>query len=117
MNVPLFERVLGAAFARLPPRLQALHSIAQRQRWCGRGEVLRGTVVVETVRDPAKAAALAQTGLKQVMAGDTRGAIASFTAALRADRSHAPAQRGLGLAYEKRGDKARAVIQSYGYSF
>jgi tRNA A-37 threonylcarbamoyl transferase component Bud32 len=68
-----------------------------------------GSAAVEPVRDPAKAAALAQTGLKQVMAGDTRGAIASFTAALRADRSHAPAQRGLGLAYEKRGDKARAA--------
>jgi len=43
VSTPLFERVLGAAFAGLPPRLQALHSIAERQRWRGRGEVLRGT--------------------------------------------------------------------------
>ncbi|MBK9034445.1 MAG: protein kinase [Myxococcales bacterium] len=59
--------------------------------------------------DPAKAAALAQAGLQKVMSGDTRGAIASFQAALRADHGHAPAQRGLGLAYEKQGDKARAA--------
>ena len=42
MTRPLFERVLGPAFAQLPPRLRALHSIPQRQRWCGRGDVLRG---------------------------------------------------------------------------
>ena len=59
--------------------------------------------------DPEKAAALSQAGLKKVMGGDANGAIASFQAALRADRSYAPAQRGLGLAYEKRGDKARAA--------
>lgn len=75
----------------------------------GRGSGTGTVATAEPVRDPARAAALAQTGLKQVMSGDTRGAIASFTAALRADRSHAPAQRGLGLAYEKRGDKARAA--------
>lgn len=59
--------------------------------------------------DPDKAAALSQAGLKKVMGGDANGAIASFQAALRADRSYAPAQRGLGLAYEKKGDKARAA--------
>lgn len=59
--------------------------------------------------DPDKAAALSQAGLKKVMSGDANGAIASFQAALRADRSHAPAQRGLGLAYEKKGDKVRAA--------
>lgn len=61
------------------------------------------------VADPDKAAALSQAGLKKVMGGDANGAIASFQAALRADRSYAPAQRGLGLAYEKKGDKARAA--------
>jgi len=59
--------------------------------------------------DPDKAATLSQAGLKKVMAGDANGAIASFQAALRADRSYAPAQRGLGLAYEKKGDKASAA--------
>ncbi|MGB3393596.1 MAG: DUF4166 domain-containing protein [Stenotrophomonas sp.] len=43
MSTPLFERVLGTAFAGLPPRLKALHSIAKCQHWSGRGEVLRGT--------------------------------------------------------------------------
>ena len=43
VSLPLFERVLGPVFAQLPPRLRALHSIPQRQRWCGRGDVLRGT--------------------------------------------------------------------------
>ena len=61
------------------------------------------------VADRGKAEALGQTGLKQVMSGDARGAIASFQAAIRADRSYAPAQRGLGLAYEKNGDNVRAA--------
>ena len=42
MTAPLFERVLGAAFAPLPPMLRALHSVPQRQAWCGQGRVRRG---------------------------------------------------------------------------
>lgn len=59
--------------------------------------------------NPARAAALAQQGLQAFMSGDTSGAITRFRDALREDPSHAAAQRGLGLAYEKRGDKARAA--------
>ena len=43
MSVPLFEQVLGAAFGQLPARVRMLHSIDRRQRWSGRGEVLRGS--------------------------------------------------------------------------
>lgn len=43
MTVPLFEQVLGAGFGQLPAQLRALHSVRQRQRWSGRGEVVRGT--------------------------------------------------------------------------
>ena len=43
MTAPLFARVLGAtAFARLPPTLQALHSVQGRQRWRGQACVCRG---------------------------------------------------------------------------
>ena len=60
-------------------------------------------------RDPARAAALSQEGLQRFVRGDTRGAITSFQAALREDRGYAPAHRGLGLAYEKSGDRSRAA--------
>ncbi|WP_235504274.1 MULTISPECIES: DUF4166 domain-containing protein [Stenotrophomonas] len=42
MSRPLFERVLGAAFAQLPPLLRALHSVPRRQVWHGQGSVRRG---------------------------------------------------------------------------
>lgn len=42
MTTPLFEQVLGPAFAQLPAQLRALHSIRHRQRWRGQGSVLRG---------------------------------------------------------------------------
>lgn len=61
------------------------------------------------VRDPAKAAALSQQAMQRFMSGDNRGAIESFQAALKEDRSYAPAHRGLGLAYEKSGDRTRAA--------
>ena len=60
-------------------------------------------------RDRARAESFAQEGLKRFARGDTRGAIDSFQAALREDRGYAPAHRGLGLAYEKAGDRSRAV--------
>jgi YfiH family protein len=39
---PVFARVLGDAFARLPPRVRALHSAAGLRRYRGRAEVRRG---------------------------------------------------------------------------
>jgi len=42
VNRPLFERVLGTAFAQLPPVLRALHSVPRRQRWGGQARVRRG---------------------------------------------------------------------------
>ncbi len=42
MTTPLFERVLGPAFGRLPPLLRALHSVPRRQAWRGQGSVRRG---------------------------------------------------------------------------
>lgn len=39
---PVFARVLGDAFARLPPRVRALHSASGVRRYRGRAEVRRG---------------------------------------------------------------------------
>ena len=39
---PVFARVLGEAFARLPPRVRALHSASGLRRYRGRAEVRRG---------------------------------------------------------------------------
>nr|WP_272494067.1 DUF4166 domain-containing protein [Stenotrophomonas mori] len=38
----MFEHVLGPAFARLPPLLRAVHTVASCQTWQGRGRVRRG---------------------------------------------------------------------------
>ncbi|KRG43427.1 hypothetical protein ARC78_07330 [Stenotrophomonas pictorum JCM 9942] len=43
MNVPLFAQVLGSAFEQLSPQLRALHSVRDRQRWSGQGDVMRGS--------------------------------------------------------------------------
>lgn len=42
LSPPLFAQVLGEDFARLPPALRALHSVARRQRYAGRAAVRRG---------------------------------------------------------------------------
>ncbi len=39
---PLYRRILGAAFDKLPSRLQELHGTAIARRWSGRAEVRRG---------------------------------------------------------------------------
>ena len=43
------------------------------------------------------------------MSGDTAGAISFFDQARAKDSHYAPAYRGLGMAYEKRGDAHHAV--------
>lgn len=40
---PIYEQVLGPAFATLPPLLQALHRPGPRAQWAGRAQVTRGT--------------------------------------------------------------------------
>ena len=41
--VPIFPRVLGEAFARLPDEIQATHVTADCSRWAGRSAIERGT--------------------------------------------------------------------------
>ncbi len=40
---PLYRKILGPAFATLPPRLQELHGSTAMRRWTGQAEVRRGT--------------------------------------------------------------------------
>lgn len=40
---PIYEQVLGAAFASLPETLQSLHNPGPRATWAGRAQVTRGT--------------------------------------------------------------------------
>jgi eukaryotic-like serine/threonine-protein kinase len=61
---------------------------------------------------PTKAAtakSLYKEGLKKFVAGDTEGAIALFDKSKAKDSGYAPTYRGLGMAYEKRGDRKRAA--------
>jgi serine/threonine-protein kinase len=54
-------------------------------------------------------------GVQAYVHGDTRTALASYKRAIQADAGFAPAYRGLGLVYEKLGDRpaARAAFKTY----
>ncbi len=58
---------------------------------------------------PASARSLYKDGLGKFVAGDTRGAISRFQDAVKRDPRYAPAHRGLGMAYERTGDRSRAA--------
>jgi len=59
---------------------------------------------------PATSAkSLYKEGLQKFVSGDTAGAISLFDQARAKDSGYAPAYRGLGMAYEKRGDGHRAA--------
>ena len=60
-------------------------------------------------RMPTTAHGLYKDGLGRYVAGDTGGAIARFRAALDRDPRYAPAHRGLGMAYERKGDRGSAA--------
>jgi serine/threonine-protein kinase len=55
--------------------------------------------------DPAAAY---RTGLQQYARGDTAGALATFRSSLSSSPGFAPTWRGLGLVYEKLGNKSQA---------
>ena len=55
------------------------------------------------------ARSLYKDGLKRFVAGDVDGALALFQDAAGRDSRYAPVHRGLGMAYEKRGDRRRAA--------
>lgn len=59
--------------------------------------------------EPSSARALYKDGLGRYVAGDTGGAIDRFRDALARDPRYAPAHRGLGMAYERKGDRTRAA--------
>jgi hypothetical protein len=56
-----------------------------------------------------------RTGLQQFARGDTRGALASLRTSLASNPNYAPTWRGLGLVFEKLGEKdqARAAYKRY----
>jgi predicted TPR repeat methyltransferase len=58
---------------------------------------------------------LYNAGRRHLVAGDTRGASARYTAAVAPHGRFAPAYRGLGLAYERQGrsDRAARAFQTY----
>ncbi len=58
--------------------------------------------------EPTSARALYKDGLGRFVAGDTAGAITRFQSAVSRDPRYAAAHRGLGMAYERKGDRARA---------
>jgi serine/threonine-protein kinase len=58
---------------------------------------------------PASARSLYKDGLGKYVAGDTGGAISRFQAAIVRDPRYAPAHRGLGMAYERKGERSRAA--------
>jgi Flp pilus assembly protein TadD len=62
--------------------------------------------------DPAEAY---KTGLQQYARGDTAGALATFRSSLASNPRFAPTWRGLGLVFEKLGDKgqARSAFRRY----
>lgn len=63
----------------------------------------------ERLAVPATAKSLYKEGLQRFVAGDTDVAIKLFDQARAKDSRYAPAYRGLGMAYERKGDKKRAV--------
>jgi hypothetical protein len=71
--------------------------------------------VAPTPPGPETARSLTKAGLQKFVAGDVGGAIALFDRARAKDSGYAPAYRGLGMAYEKRGDRSRAkrAFQTY----
>ncbi len=46
---PLYRKILGSAFATLPPRLQELHGSGAMRRWTGQAEVRRGTGIMARI--------------------------------------------------------------------
>ncbi len=54
------------------------------------------------------AKSLYKDGLQRFVGGDTAGAITQFQAAVAREPGYAPAHRGLGLAYQRKGDRDRA---------
>jgi eukaryotic-like serine/threonine-protein kinase len=55
------------------------------------------------------AKSLYKDGLQRFVSGDTKAAIDLFEASIGKSKGYAPAYRGLGMAYEKRGEKRRAL--------
>jgi tetratricopeptide (TPR) repeat protein len=51
-----------------------------------------------------------KSGLQQYARGDTSAALASFRSALSSNPGFSPAYRGIGLVYEKLGNKAQARV-------
>ena len=60
-------------------------------------------------RSATSARSLYKEGLGKFVGGDTGGAIGRFQAAIDRDPRYAPAHRGLGMAYERKGERARAA--------
>lgn len=79
LAIPLYRRVLGASFDRLPPLVRALHDLDGSAVWSGRADVERGTHPI--CRLIAVIARLPQPGPDQPLT-------VTFTAAGDAERWH-----------------------------
>lgn len=69
----------------------------------------------KNARDPAQAQKEYRQGIKFLLLGQTKGALAAFNKAIKADRGFALAYRGVGLAQEKLGNKraAKSAFKRY----
>ena len=63
----------------------------------------------EPARAGGTAKSLYKDGLQKFVAGDVDAAVKLFEASLDKSKGYAPAYRGLGMAYERRGDRRRAI--------
>ncbi|HJL15355.1 MAG TPA: protein kinase [Sandaracinaceae bacterium LLY-WYZ-13_1] len=73
------------------------------------GEAGHGGAAGEASRDPARAESLVREAGRALLRGRFANAATLYRQATRADRSHAPAWRGLGLAYERMGRSPEAA--------
>jgi eukaryotic-like serine/threonine-protein kinase len=75
----------------------------------------RLTTSTKATPDKLSADEIFKTGLQAWVHGDTKAALASYKRVLLANPGFAPAWRGVGLVYEKLGDKtaSRAAFQKY----
>ena len=92
----------------------------ERRRSARRSERVAAAPVEEPRREPAPsksvtAKSLYKDGLQAFVAGDTGAAVALFERAKKKEPGYAPTYRGLGMAYERRGDKrkARKAFETY----
>ena len=99
-----------------PKKLDAKHTAAPERvaRASPRAQPI-DPYAAPTERPKSDPAAAYKTGLQQYARGDTSGALATFRGSLSSNPGFAPTWRGIGLVYEKMGnkDQARSAFKRY----